>query len=173
MEEGKHGSSRREMTPWDMVSMVLEGITFLGQVALAILFYNQAGLTWLLVLGWMLLVGAMLLGWRARVDFQAKGQAPEVGSWLHTTTVVDTGIYAVVRHPMYLSFMVISLSLVCLAQHWLSAVLGAALILLLYFDMIREERSNLKKFGQAYQDYMQRVPRMNLLLGLVRAARRS
>jgi protein-S-isoprenylcysteine O-methyltransferase Ste14 len=165
--------SRREMTPWDMASMVLEGLSFLAQVALAIVLYNHAGLTGLLVVGWSLLVVAMLLGWRARVDFQAKGKAPDDGSWLHTTTVVDTGIYGLVRHPMYLSFMIISLSLVCLAQHWLGVILGSILIALLYYDMVREERSSTTKFGQAYQDYMQRVPRMNLLLGLVRAAQRS
>jgi protein-S-isoprenylcysteine O-methyltransferase Ste14 len=168
-----NSSSRREIAPWDMASMVVEGLSFLAQVALAIVFYNHAGLTGLLVVGWSLLVVAMLLGWRARVDFQAKGQAPDDGSWLHTTAVVDTGIYRLVRHPMYLSFMIISLSLACLAQHLLGVLLGAILIALLYYDMVREERSSTAKFGQAYQDYMERVPRLNLLLGLLRAARHT
>jgi protein-S-isoprenylcysteine O-methyltransferase Ste14 len=69
--------------------------------------------------------------------------------------------------------MIISLSLVCLAQHWLGVILGAILIVLLYYDMVREERSSTAKFGQAYQDYVERVPRMNLLLGLLRAARHT
>jgi protein-S-isoprenylcysteine O-methyltransferase Ste14 len=164
---------RRQMTPVDAVLMVVEGLLFLGQIALAILYYNHAGLTAVLILGWLLLVIAMLLGWRARVEFQVKGQAAEGRSWLNTTAVVDTGIYAIVRHPMYLSFMLIALALICLAQHWLSLVLGILLILLLYSDMVREEQSSLAKLGEDYGAYMRKVPRMNFVAGLIRARQRS
>ena len=57
MEEGTK-SAWSEMTPWDVVSMTVEGLLFLAQVAMAILFYNDAGLVWLLVLGLALLVAA-------------------------------------------------------------------------------------------------------------------
>jgi protein-S-isoprenylcysteine O-methyltransferase Ste14 len=151
-----------------MILMSVEGISFLAQVVLCILFYNFLNLNWLLYLGWAILVAALVLAWRARVAFEAEGGSGEGESWLHTRTVVATGIYAVVRHPMYLSFLLMSLSLVLLSQHWLNAVLGAAVMGLLYNDMRREEKSNLERFGKDYQRYMEHVPRMNFVAGAIR-----
>jgi protein-S-isoprenylcysteine O-methyltransferase Ste14 len=74
----------------------------------------------------------------------------------------------VVRHPMYLSFLLMSLSLVLLSQHWLNAVLGGIVMGLLYSDMCREEKNNLERFGDDYQRYMEQVPRMNLVAGTIR-----
>lgn len=152
--------------------MSIETISFVAQVVLCILFYNFLELNWLLYLGWAILAGAMLLGWKARVAFQAKGEAREGESWLHTRTVVATGIYAVVRHPMYLSFLLTSLALICLSQHWLNVVLGAVLMGLLYNDMCREEKNSVQKLGGDYRNYMERVPRMNFVAGIIRLIRR-
>jgi protein-S-isoprenylcysteine O-methyltransferase Ste14 len=80
---------------------------------------------------------------------------------------VAIGVYAVVRHPLYVSFLLISLSLGLLSQHWLNAVLGAIVMALLYNDMCREEKSNLERFGDDYQRYMQAVPRLNLVNGAI------
>lgn len=102
-----------------------------------------------------------------------RGAAREGESWLHTRSVVATGIYGVVRHPMYFSFLLISLSLVFLYQHWLSAVLGTILMGLIYNDMCREERSSIERFGDDYHHYMEQVPRMNLMVGIIRLAKRG
>jgi protein-S-isoprenylcysteine O-methyltransferase Ste14 len=74
----------------------------------------------------------------------------------------------VVRHPMYLSFLLMSLTLVLLPQHWLNAVPGVIVMGLLYNDMRREEKGNLERFGDDYQRYMEHVPRMNLVAGTIR-----
>jgi protein-S-isoprenylcysteine O-methyltransferase Ste14 len=155
-----------------MALMVVEGLAFVAQIVLCAFLYNTLGQRWLLVIGWALLGMAMILGWRARVAFQTSGQPRDRRDWLGTTVVVDSGIYALVRHPMYLSFILVSLALVLLCQHWLNALLGLLLIGLLYNDMRREERNNIRKFGDEYLDYMQRVPRANLLAGAVRLLRK-
>ena len=173
MKRKESATLRRVPTPRETVIMVVEGLAFLAQLVLCILFYNYLALSWLCYLGWALLGVAMVLGWRARVAFETKGEAPVGEGWLHTTAVVDSGIYGLVRHPMYLSFMLISLALVLLSQHWLNALLGALLVGLIYSDMGREEKSCLAKFGDAYRDYMERVPRVNLLAGIVRRTRRQ
>ena len=168
MSEQETPNRRWKTSPGDVALMSVEGLSFVAQVVLCVLRYNSLNLRWLLFLGWALLSVAMVLGWRARVAFQAKGGSPEGESWLHTRTVVDTGVYAVVRHPMYLSFLLMSLSLVLLSQDWLNAVLGAIVMGLLYNDMRREEENNLARFGDTYQRYMEQVPRMNLVAGTVR-----
>jgi protein-S-isoprenylcysteine O-methyltransferase Ste14 len=63
--------------------------------------------------------------------------------------------------------------LVLLSQHWLNVLLGALLVGLIYSDMGREEKGCLAKFGDPYRDYMERVPRVNLVAGIVRRARRT
>jgi protein-S-isoprenylcysteine O-methyltransferase Ste14 len=37
-----------------------------------------------------------------------------------------------------------------------------------YADTFNEEASNIAKFGDEYREYMQRVPRLNFLLGIYR-----
>ena len=172
MKEKDRDSRRWKPTPSAVILMSMEGVFFLAQVVLCALFYNYLDLRWLLYLGWATLAVAMVFGWRARVAFEAKGEAREGESWLHTRTVVVTGVYAVVRHPMYLSFLLMSLCLVLLSQHWPNAVLGAIVMGLLYNDMCREEKSNLEKLGDDYQAYMDKVPRMNLVAGAIRLIRR-
>ena len=150
-------SPRNTMTTKDIILMTLESGLFLAQVVVCILTYNRLGLTLVAIAGWVLLLVASLLGWQARVAFEEKGEQHQDESWLHTRTVVDSGVYGIVRHPMYLSFALIALTLVCLSQHWLNALLGTILIGLLYNDMCREERGNVAKFGDAYREYMARV----------------
>jgi protein-S-isoprenylcysteine O-methyltransferase Ste14 len=155
-----------------MPSSCLPKRSCLSQVVLCFLFYNWAGLNLLLYLGWIVLVIAMVLGWRARVAFKTLGQASEKDSWLRTTTVVDNGVYAVTRHPMYLAFMLIFFALACISQHWLSVIIGAAGALMIYNDMRREEKGNVDKFGEDYLRYMHQVPRMNFTLGIMRLVQR-
>jgi protein-S-isoprenylcysteine O-methyltransferase Ste14 len=156
----------------DLVFSSIGGILFIGQIVLCFLFYNWAGLNVLLYLGWIILAVAFVLGWRARVAFEEKGRAEEGESWLATSVVVDSGVYAVVRHPMYLSFILLILALMLISQHWLSAVFGIPIVVILYLGMRVEEQSSIKKFGDDYMPYMNRVPRMNFLLGLIRLLQR-
>jgi protein-S-isoprenylcysteine O-methyltransferase Ste14 len=107
------------------------------------------------------------------VSFEEKGGAQEGEGWLRTSVVVDSGVYAVVRHPMYLSFMLLIVALMLISQHWLSVIFGLPIVVFLYLGMRVEEQSNIKKFGDDYTRYMDRVPRMNFLVGLVRLLRRK
>jgi protein-S-isoprenylcysteine O-methyltransferase Ste14 len=171
MKKQDTDNRRWRPTPKEVILMSIETLSFVAQVVLCILFYNYLELNWLLYLGWAILAVAMVLGWRARATFETKGEARAGESWLHTRRVVASGIYAVVRHPMYLSFLLISLTLVCLSQHWLNAVMGAILMGLLYNDMCREEKNSIEKFGNDYRNYMERVPRINFVVGIIRLMR--
>ena len=145
---------------------------FIGQVVLCVLFYNWAGLDWLLYLGWASLVGGLLLVTMARRALKGKGGATEGESWVATTGVVESGIYAVIRHPMFLCFIWVSLALILISQYWLSPIFGVPIIVLLYLSMRLDERASIEKFGDDYKCYMQSVPRMSLALGFIRLLRR-
>jgi len=164
--------NNREKTGWNMTTkeialMVLESVAFIAQIVLCLFFYNQLGLAIFVYLGWAIFLAAIVIGWQARVAFEIKGGARAGESLTKTRTVVTSGIYGIVRHPMYLSFMMFSLALVSLSQHWLNAVLGMVVIGILYSDMRREEQNTLVKFGDEYQVYMEQVPRMNFVAGIL------
>jgi protein-S-isoprenylcysteine O-methyltransferase Ste14 len=74
---------------------------------------------------------------------------------------------------MYLSFVLLVLAVMFISQHWLSVIFGLPIMVFLYLGMRVEEQSNIKKFGDDYIRYMDRVPRMNFLVGLVRLLRRK
>ena len=88
-----------------------------------------------------------------------------------TSHIVDSGIYGVVRHPMYLGGMVMFLSHSFFNQHWIVAINTVVAIVCIYESIRMEDQSNVEKFGDDYKRYMEKVPRMNVVLGLIRLLR--
>ena len=156
----------------DFIGSSVAGALFIGQIVLCVLFYNWGNLDALLYLGWAILAFGIVLSWRARIAFQSKGRAPEGESWLATTVVVESGPYAFVRHPIYVSWMLMLLALILIAQHWIAAICGVVAMALIYIDILKEDRSNIEKFSDDYKRYQQTVPRANLVLGVIRLLRR-
>jgi protein-S-isoprenylcysteine O-methyltransferase Ste14 len=135
-------------------------------------FYNYYNLDFLVYAGWILLVFSVIVILLAGGEFRKKGEAPERESIVHTTVLVDSGVYAVVRHPQYLGFILFVLALVLMSQHWLSMTSGVLGSALSYKDILREEQMSVEKFGDDYRRYMERVPRMNFFIGIRRLLRR-
>lgn len=89
-----------------------------------------------------------------------------------TKAVIDSGIYGVVRHPMYLGGIFFYVYMILWAQHRIVAILAIVGIVCVYYVMkIEEEERCIEKFGDAYRQYMQSVPRANLLVGIIRLLR--
>ena len=72
--------------------------------------------------------------------------------------LVQTGIYARVRHPLYTSVMLASLGWALMWQSWPALFVAVALIPFFYGKARREERWLREQFPD-YADYEQRVPR--------------
>ena len=105
---------------------------------------------------------------RKAVEFRKKGDVKKGKSYIHTTKLVDTGIYSVVRHPQYVTFIMWAIAGMFLFQHWIVILLGIPVIPLIYIDLIKADKKLIKKFGDDYKAYMKRVPRGNFLLGIIR-----
>jgi len=90
-----------------------------------------------------------------------------------TEVLIESGIYKVIRHPLYLGWILsVFIATIFLYQHWIFIVTGIFGIITLYLISIEEERLNIKQFGNSYRSYMGKVPRMNLILGSIRLLRR-
>jgi protein-S-isoprenylcysteine O-methyltransferase Ste14 len=125
-----------------------------------------------LYLGWTILAVALLIGMSSRRTFEEHAGASEEESGLQTQKIVASGMYGVVRHPIYLSFTLVILALMLISQHWLSPILGLPWMVYLYLSMLGEEQANIQRFGDAYRRYMQEVPRVNFIVGAIRHLQR-
>jgi len=88
------------------------------------------------------------------------------------SSIVESGIYDIVRHPMYLGAMVMFFSHIFLGQNWIVAIGTIVAIVCCYLIILSGDQRNIEKFGDDYKRYMQKVPRMNFALGVIRLLRR-
>ena len=124
--------------------------------------------------GWICLWTSAIFGVLPIITFRRKGGVSRGESYMKTKVLVDTGIYAIVRHPQGgTAWLLINLGVMLVAQHWTSAVLGLASMGLVYADTFKADQYCIEKFGDAYRRYMEKVPRVNFAAGIIRLARRS
>ena len=136
-------------------------ISLYGVLIISTIFlYNSANLAKLVYTGWIIMAfGIIFLLCSSKS--REKGHAEGIG-------LVERGMYAFVRHPEFLGHILIIFALVIISLHWISFIVGAILIVLLCLAMIEEEKRNIEKFGNAYMDYMKKVPRINLIAGIIK-----
>ncbi len=157
------------------ISAVMWGLMIAStvlQIASSFLLYNQAGLEVLRNVGWITLWGAGFFGVAPILALHQKGGVPKGQSYTHTTVLVVSGIYAVVRHPQYLSFMLLNTGLMLVAQHGLITVLGIVAIGMDCLITREADWDGIEKFGDDYKRYMEKVPSVNFLAGFIRWLRR-
>jgi len=73
---------------------------------------------------------------------------------------------------MYLGAMVMFFSHIFLGQNWIVTISTIVGIICCYLIIQLGDQRNIEKFGDDYKLYMQKVPRMNLLIGIIRLVRR-
>ena len=89
-------------------------------------------------------------------------------SYMQGRVVVDRGLYAITRHPQYLGYVFLACGFALLSQHWVAILLAVIGATFFYLQAVREERYCLAQLGEPYEQYLQRVPRFNFILGIVR-----
>ena len=128
--------------------------------------------TALLIIAWVVLAFGMVLVMAPIIMFPRLGGVPKGKSFVYTTRLVDTGIYAVVRHPQYTGgIYAIFLTNFLGYPHWLFGILGVLGTAVIYMGCREEDQRLIEKFGDDYRAYMKRVPRTNFVLGIVRLLR--
>ena len=147
-------------------------ITAGGQVIAAWLLYDPSMSSTRVNLGWLIIFVSGIFGWLPIFTFRLRGEV-KGQSYIHTTVLVDSGIFSIVRHPQYLAGLLINFALPLISFHWLVILLGVFSVGMYHWSAIIEEESNLEKFGEAYKDYMCRVPRFNIILGLLKIIQKS
>lgn len=89
------------------------------------------------------------------------------------THIVYRGIYGIIRHPMYLGGIIMFFSHFLFAQNWIVAISTTISIVSCYFIINIEDKENIKKYGNAYIKYSESVPKINFIVGILKAIQRD
>ena len=143
-------------------------ILIVAQYILAFFVFKLTGLKVLQWIGWCVWIISLIFGIWPIFIFRTYGGVQRGKSYIQTTKLVDTSLYAIVRHPQYLAGILLNIALMLLAQHWLVILIGIISMILIYLDIQAADQEGIDKFGDEYRQYMQKVPQMNFLLGILR-----
>lgn len=131
------------------------------------LFTWIAGAALFLAATWLDVQTRHALGWRRLVGLT------ELNPRHGMSTLVRAGVYARLRHPRYLLYMLMVLSMAFLTGA--PAIFLLAILNILMYQILAplEERKLLDQYGPEYRDYQRAVPRFVPRLGRPREARIS
>ena len=96
---------------------------------------------------------------RKHLSFAMLSGVPELSEQRYPGKLLTDGIYGRVRHPRYIEVVLVTFSYAFFANYlgmYLIVLLGLPL---LYLVVVLEERELRERFGEAYEEYCQQVPR--------------
>lgn len=157
------------------VPVTFSTILFIAQIIVGLYLLSEVSQIEVLAYAGVALyfISGIVFGTLPVFELRRKGGVQKGQSYIHTTKLVDTGIYSIVRHPQYITFILWAFSGMLLFQHWIVILLGVPVIPLTYIDLIRADKACIERFGDAYTAYMKKVPRANFLLGIIRRFRKT
>lgn len=120
------------------------------------------------MIGILLLPMACSIWIMALVQMKRHGGIPAGRQYYDTTFLIDQGLFSVVRHPQYLSYILLTAGFILISQHISVVIPGVIAILCFYMQTLQEEKLLRKKFTDDYEKYCRRVHRFNLVAGTVR-----
>lgn len=100
-------------------------------------------------------VPALISGILLVLSFKALSPGIAMG---RRSELVTTGIYAYIRHPHYLSNMLLSFSVAMLFRSWMALFTAFCSVPLTYLLTLSEERHLKRRFGKSYAEYASEVP---------------
>ena len=119
---------------------------------------------WHQVVSWILLFvcfvplvfGVRSLTTRGKPVARREGDASLL-AFEKTSTLVTTGIYRYIRHPLYSSLLILAWGVFFKDPSWLGGLLALAATLALIATAKADEAECIHFFGPAYRDYMQQT----------------
>ena len=138
-------------------------------VALALLnldVWFQTPFAWFQLVSWFLLLICLIpliLGARSLISrgkpVTRRDLEPQLLAFEKTSSLVTSGIYHYIRHPLYSSLLFLTWGIFFKALTWPSLVLASAATLFLIATARADEAECMRFFGAPYQDYMKRSKR--------------
>ncbi len=120
---------------------------------------------WLKISGFILYIPSAYLVIAAMHTLKRRGKSQKA-DFTATTVLINIGIYSVIRQPLTLGMAMWSIALILVFQSIFALILGVSSIICVRMSAIKEVEYNIKKFGDDYKRYLERVPLWNIFKGL-------
>ena len=104
------------------------------------------------IISWILLIVSIYPGIAGYLLLKRKGKPDQ--SFENTTSLVKTGIYRYIRHPLYCSLLLLGTGIMFKNPANFQLVAGTINLIAIYFTARIEEREMIARFGDQYKDYM-------------------
>ena len=165
-----------ELTGWlawlGWLTFLLLFVQLIGGSIYGVWFGPALGFQALFYVGWGVFVFGALLFLSSLMCFSKRGQLAEGRGVMSTTVLVESGPYGIVRHPQFLGAILMVCAFILVSQHWVFVLTGAPLVASMSIWVQEAEKHLLAKFGDDYRRYMEKVPGLNLVLGIIRRLQR-
>ena len=152
----------------DFIPSIIYLSMLITQFILVFIYYNYYNLDFLAWIGWGTLIFFFVFGGLPRRDFKKYGRVEKGKNFIYTTVIVDKGIYSIIRHPQWLCWIILSLTVSFMSQYFITVILALPVCSLIYGETFLLDKRLIKKFGDDYSVYKKKVPRMNLIFGIIR-----
>ena len=76
-----------------------------------------------------------------------------------TTSLVTTGIYHYIRHPLYSSLLLLTWGVFFKSPAWLAGSLALVASFCLFLTALADENECIQYFGESYREYMRQTKR--------------
>jgi len=97
----------------------------------------------------ILTISGLLAGFGLNTVFGKTREEPQV---------ITTGVFSIVRHPIYLSSILLYLGFILLSLSLLSVLVWILIIVFYYVISRYEEKLLTQRFGSIYEEYKKKVP---------------
>jgi protein-S-isoprenylcysteine O-methyltransferase Ste14 len=159
LTERMTGIGQANQKTWDKIFYVLANVLFLGWLIVIPLDAVRFG--WSQMPGWLQVVGLVMLLVSFYLFFQVFGANPYLSPAVRDQsergqTVISTGPYRYVRHPMYAIAILFLLGATLLMGSWVALLPLLLLVIGIAFRAVQEEKT-LQAELAGYDAYMDRV----------------
>ena len=141
-QPGSHGFYR--FFAWEII---------LGMLVLALRGWFTHAFEWYQIISWILLIACLIPLVYGVILLRRRGQPTD--ELEATTRLVTSGIYRLIRHPLYASLLFLAWGIFFKSPSLLDGCMAVVATAFLYATARADENECLGKFGKEYGDYMQ------------------
>lgn len=104
------------------------------------------------IISWVLLISSLYPVIAGYLLLKRKGNPTR--NFENTSVLVKSGIYGLIRHPLYLSIFLFGTGVMLKDAGKLQVILGLINLFAVYFTALMEEKEMIARFGDEYRQYM-------------------
>jgi protein-S-isoprenylcysteine O-methyltransferase Ste14 len=104
------------------------------------------------IISWFLLFGSIYPVLAGYILLKKEGKPDR--NFENTSVLVKSGIYQYIRHPLYLSILLLGTGIMLKDAASVQLIFGTVNMVAIYFTALIEEKEMIARFGDGYRKYM-------------------